>query len=37
MQINLQIINVPTKKKFLEWLNSTNVYVKKKMQRFGKK
>lgn len=25
------------KKNFLEWLNSTNVYVKKKMQRFGKK
>lgn len=25
------------KKFFLEWLNSTNVYVKKKMQRFGKK
>lgn len=25
------------KKIFLEWLNSTNVYVKKKMQRFGKK
>lgn len=25
------------KKIFLEWLNSTNVYVKKKMHRFGKK